>query len=86
MSKSVSNRGSLYYRLERRKHIERKKRIIKELGGYWTVHHDGVLSKGKIHCSCPLCRSKSYDYPKIQDIKTKQNLVDSVNDYFEEET
>ena len=30
---------------------------------------DGMLNKGKIHCSCRMCRKKSYDYPKMQDIR-----------------
>ena len=31
--------------------------------GYWmpfcAVKHRGMLSKGKIHCSCPMCRAKT---------------------------
>ena len=26
---------------------------------YWNVKHLGQLSKGKIHCSCPMCRAKT---------------------------
>lgn len=55
------NRDRAYYRYQREKHINRKKGIIKRVSGvgndpYWIVKHDGELSKGKIHCSCPLCR------------------------------
>lgn len=54
---AVHNRG--YYREQRQKHINRKKRIIKEQNDYWSYTHDGELSKGKIHCGCPLCRCKT---------------------------
>lgn len=48
-----------YYRIQRQKHINRKKRIIKEQNDYWHYEHEGVLSKGKIHCGCGMCRSKT---------------------------
>ena len=40
----------------RAKHIKRKKRLSSY---YWHVEHDGMLSKGKIHCSCPCCSQKT---------------------------
>ena len=53
-------RSQEYYRYERRRHINRKKGIIKRCSGggdpWWVVKYDGELSKGKIHCSCPMCR------------------------------
>lgn len=56
------NRG--YYREQREKHISRKKKIIHMNGNYWNYKFDGILSKGKIHCSCGMCmnktRNKSY--------------------------
>lgn len=48
-----------YYRIQRQKHINRKKRIIKEQNNYWHYKHEGVLNKGKIHCGCGMCRSKT---------------------------
>jgi len=33
---------------------------------YWFVEHDGMLSKGKIHCSCGMC---SFHRINRQDIK-----------------
>lgn len=48
-----------YYRIQRKKHINRKKKIIKEQNNYWYYKHDGILSKGKIHCSCGMCRKKT---------------------------
>lgn len=55
-------RGSMYHRKMRAKHIRRKKRIASR---YWRADeypyypHDGMYSKNKIHCSCPLCRAKT---------------------------
>ena len=38
-------------------------------GGY-DIKHMGYLRKGKIHCSCPLCRSKvKYNGYKHSDLK-----------------
>lgn len=51
------NRG--YYREMRKKHINRKKRIIKNLNNYWYFKHEGELSKGKIYCSCGMCSAKT---------------------------
>jgi len=28
---------------------------------FWNPVHDGKLVKGKVHCSCWMCRRKSYD-------------------------
>ncbi len=55
-------RGRIYTRKMRAKHIRRKKRIA---GRYWRADeypyypYDGMYSKNKIHCSCPLCRAKT---------------------------
>jgi hypothetical protein len=50
-------------RFVRARHISRKRRIEKEVLAYSPEELDkqpkGVLSKGKIHCSCDLCTCKS---------------------------
>lgn len=69
-----------YYRAQRKKAINRKKRIIRDQHNYWNVRFDGELSKGKIHCSCPLCRRKSYDYAKMQDIRNNASAISSLID------
>ena len=55
-------RTRAYTRKMRAKHIKRKKRIVSNWrwfeNGYYP--HDGMYSKGKIHCSCPLCKDKAY--------------------------
>ena len=63
----------------RAKHINRKKRIVshyaafKVLDGFTYYKHDGMFSKGKVHCSCPLCKDKARygkHRPGIAEIKT----------------
>ncbi len=64
---ALHNRG--YYRIQRKKHINRKKRIIKEKNDYWAYKYEGELSKGKIHCSCGMCRAKVNNKGKHRFIK-----------------
>ena len=56
------SRTRAYTRKMRAKHIKRKKRIVSHWhwfeNGYYP--HDGMYSKNKIHCSCPLCKDKAY--------------------------
>lgn len=47
-------RTSVYRRQARAKAIRRKKFYAHATGWIYT-HPDGALSKGKIHCSCPMC-------------------------------
>ena len=59
-------RSRAYYREQRIRAINRKKGILKRIGGdeyvfAWMRNEPNRLSKGKIHCSCWMCRSKSYD-------------------------
>ena len=66
------NRNRSYYRKQRKRVISRKERILHQLGGgefvyAWAQGSTGRFSKGKIHCSCWMCRRKSYDEPQIRD-------------------
>lgn len=70
---ATHNRG--YYRDMRDKHIRRKKRIVHELNDYWVYKYDGQYSKGKIHCSCPLCCAKT----RNKKYKRRLNLAPSIN-------
>lgn len=75
------NRTRDYYRKQRAKHIARKKRIIRGLNGYWGYEHEGELAKGKIHCSCPWCRSKSYDHKAAKDLARIEAMNESEKYY-----
>lgn len=56
-----------YLRHKTRVHIRRKRHILKdvynmsndEIKRNICFNHDGRLAKGKVHCSCSLCRAKT---------------------------
>lgn len=48
-----------YYREMREKHIKRKKRISNSYHYPLELKFDGMYSKGKIYCSCPMCANKT---------------------------
>lgn len=65
-------RDRAYYRYQKKKHIQRKLGILRRIYGEedvsdWTRDQPGRLSKGKIHCSCRMCRAKTYDEPTHSD-------------------
>lgn len=73
----MRNRG--YYYWQRERAIARKSEILRELRGpfepdLYTGGKPGKLSKGKIHCSCPLCRAKTYDHPSHRDMAKLEAL------------
>lgn len=70
------NRDRAYYRKQRKRIIRNKSRLLKRLGGGdlyegWTRGCPSRLAKGKIHCSCWMCRTKSYDCPSYRDVRQK---------------
>lgn len=66
-------RSRAYRRYQRNKHILRKKRIIKNVYmGDWGYKHDGMLSKGKVHCSCWMCR-----YHPEWSVSTREEIMKS---------
>ena len=77
-----------YTRKMRAKHIKRKKRIVSHYRAwdeYPYYKHDGMYSKNKVHCSCPLCKSKAY-YGKhmetLQELRsnmTPEELEDAID-------
>jgi hypothetical protein len=71
-------RTKSYRRYQRQRVIDWKKRFIKQSGSGWHYEHEGTLAKGKIHCSCWMCRyrgelldkrEKLLDYDMEQQIK-----------------
>ena len=70
------NRNRDYYRKQRKRIIRNKSRLLWRLGGSdvyegWTRGYSGRLAKGKIHCSCRMCRTKSYDCFSHKDAKRR---------------
>lgn len=81
----MSNRNAAYYRWQRYRTIEKKKNLLKCLGGdeylhAWIGGDYGRLAKGKIHCSCPMCRRKSYDEPSHRDKRQAEAAVQHLLD------
>ena len=79
-----------YYRSQRKRTIQRKERILHFWGSSeevtaWERGAKGRLSKGKIHCSCPLCRRKSYDYPTIRDKRATGKAKEMISEHLREE-
>lgn len=62
-----------FRRSQRERVINWKKKFIKLAGDYWHYEHEGVLSKGKIHCSCGMCR---YSRTHKELIKKKEELLE----------
>lgn len=79
-------------RAERRKKnyskITHKKKLAKEIYGSDYYEHDGQYSKGKIHCSCPICSCKTNNkdrYGKSENYKHSDELKhESMNQQIKE--
>ena len=71
-------RDRIFRRKQRRAHIKRKKRILKETNMFLPKCL-GALSKGKIHCSCPMCSAKYSREPSISDKKKLSNIKDQLD-------
>lgn len=88
----MKNRTIAYYRHHRKRVIRRKCNILKQLWGreafegYFSKDGKsgaafGTLSKGKVHCSCPMCRTKSYDELSHRDKKRLENMRQQIKEY-----
>lgn len=75
------SRSKAYRLYQRRTHINRKKRIIKSQNDYWHYRHDGELDKGKIHCSCPMCRHKSCDMASFSNQRKLISSIDELSEF-----
>ncbi len=77
-----------YRRVQRTKHIRRKKfycsQILQVGSEYFTPVRIGKLSKGKIHCSCPLCASKTTGYFGKHWKHSDQKKIDSMLNQLDE--
>lgn len=78
------NRTRSYRREVRNKEIARKKRICLEIMGHDWYKHDGQYSKGKIHCSCKMCKySRHFGLPTIRDEREKSIEDEALKDYYD---
>lgn len=75
-----------YIRRQRFRAIHRKEGILRRIGGEryhyaWTRGAPGRLAKGKIHCSCPMCRVKSYDAPSARDRRRSEDARQQMDEW-----
>ena len=77
------SRSRAYNRIQRKKAIKRKKRICAEFFGDRSWYKfDGQYSKGKAHCSCPMCREKDFRGKHILTLSEKLSIWDCKNDQY----
>lgn len=79
------NRDRSYYRNQRKRAIHRKEGILRRIGGEayvraWAHGSTGRFAKGKIHCSCWMCRTKSYDNPQIRDKRMAADAAEQLRE------
>ena len=89
----MKNKTQAYYRYQRHRTIQRKVHLLKHLRdsefievyieGDMKDTYFGKLSKGKIHCSCPLCRTKSYDEWSHRDKLHQQRMDAQEKEYLQ---
>ena len=82
-------RNRAYYRMVRKRTIKKKLGILKKLDravtiqeNGWVRGNPGRLSKGKIHCSCWMCRSKSHDSLSHSDVKKTIDARKQIETYY----
>ena len=80
------NRSRSFRRFQRKRAINHKSMILHDYWqirseGFWTPVRVGELSKGKVHCSCWMCRRKSYDDPRMMDKKNRLSLQQKQSDF-----
>lgn len=52
-------RGRAWRRYKNYTKAKRKAKIVHDQNNYWYYPHFGQYVKGKINCSCPMCRRKT---------------------------
>jgi hypothetical protein len=84
-------KSKAYRRAQRKRVICRKIHILKKSGGEQYVKawsrggETGRLAKGKIHCSCWMCRRKSYDELTHTDRKKLLSGKQQIDDIYIDE-
>lgn len=88
MTNTKRGRGEI--RELNRRHIERKKYICRHIYGWDWYNNDNSYSKGKIHCSCPMCNSKnphagknSISQKSISDQRKNESMNEREKEYDE---
>ena len=83
------SRSRAWTRFHRRRTIGRKLGILRRYGSDevegWTHGKPGRLSKGKIHCSCWMCRRKSCDELSMTDKRKELSARMERKEVYDEE-
>lgn len=86
---SLKKHSKMHTIKERKKHIQRKVRILKDMFGrnnfsrWYGEVPKGKFSKGKIHCSCYLCKPHKYDKSETVSNKRKiESAEQDIEEYF----
>jgi hypothetical protein len=80
----IMNRTQDYYRHQRQRIINRKKKIVKQYYGFNYYTHDGQYNKGKIHCSCWMCSTKTKVHGLSRtDMRKKAQIQEQENEISE---
>lgn len=88
MKKKRLNRSRAYYRKQRIRVINRKleirrfqwgKKVVDEV---YDCRSIGKLSKGKVHCSCWMCSTKSKDCLSAKDLRELDRLNYELKNHF----
>lgn len=64
--------------------IKNKKKLAKEIYGNDYYENDGRYNKGKIYCSCAMCRSGKYEDCIRKNKKDKEFIKSQLKDIEEE--
>lgn len=83
MKPTRKNRSRAYYRHHRRRVISRKKKFAKQAWDIEYYYHDGQYSKGKIHCSCSMCKCPvDYKFHSAAKSAKYDDLTQRLLEYF----
>lgn len=78
-------RDRAYYRYQRNRTINKKLRKIKSVWSEDSLENiqknKGKLSKGKIHCSCPMCSAKSRYELKASDKRKLSRIIEEIKEF-----
>ena len=84
----MAERDKSYYRYQRNRAINKKLNIVKNTYSEDAIcemgKKKGKLSKGKVHCSCPLCSQKTKESLKASDVRKYKRDKTKIDEFFNE--
>lgn len=77
-----NKRGRAYKRQQRERVIQKKVYIYTIIWGNELGFARGRYAKGKVHCSCRLCKFESFHHIEKEKYKNRTDVEKEVADYF----